>query len=111
MVGPMYDPGALNHRLMLQSSVETPDGCGGLVTTWQDVDLVWGAIQSVDPTVSIVSQQIQETTRSQIVIRYRDDVASGWRFVLADRFLEITTLHDPTETRRYLICQTEEQGR
>ena len=106
-----YDPGALRHRLMLQQTVETSDGCGGLTTTWQDVGFVWAAIQSIDPRTSITSQQTQETTRSQIVIRFRDDVASGWRFAIGDRSFEITTLHDPNEQRRYLICQVEEQGR
>ncbi len=111
MSGAVYDPGALNHRLRLQQKLETSDGCGGLTTAWQDVAAVWGGVIPSNPQSSAVAQQNQEIAQNQIVIRFREDVGSGWRFVLNDRQFEIKTVHDPDERRRYLVCQTQEQGR
>jgi len=106
-----FDPGALNHRLSLERSLEEPDGCGGLTTSWHSVALIWAKLKSIDPLTTIISQQKQEIGRHRIIIRYRDDVESGWRFLLNDRIFEIVAIHDPDEQHRYLVCQTEEQGR
>ncbi len=105
------DPGALNHRLILQSSLEEPDGCGGLTTTWQAVGSVWGAIEPINPTSGVVAQQQHETAHANIIIRFRSDVKNGWRFVLGARVFDITNAHDPDERRRYLVCHVEEEGR
>ena len=44
----------------------------------------------------------------RVTIRYRDDVRHAMRFVYRNRVLDIRTLRDPDETRRYLVCDCEE---
>jgi SPP1 family predicted phage head-tail adaptor len=60
---------------------------------------------------SEAAQQMEETAQHRIIIRYRDDVASGWRFVLKERELVIVTLVDPDQSRRFLSCLCEEAAR
>ncbi len=106
-----YDPGQLRHRLELQSLTETPDGCGGLITSWNHIDHVWGQIKPNRQVRQLQGQQVTELSTNIIIIRYREDVASGWRLVYDGRIFEILTLADLNERTEYLECHAREGGR
>ena len=57
------------------------------------------------------AQQNQETAQHRVLIRHRNDVASGWRFLLDGRELAILTVIDPDQSRRFLSCLCEEAAR
>ncbi len=101
----------MGHRLTLQERSEAMNTFGELQVTWTDVANVWGAIVSSTMQRREEAQQMSEFALHQIVIRYRDDVASGWRFLLGDRELSILTVVDPDQSRRFLSCQCEEAAR
>lgn len=104
-------PSALNHRLTLQRPVQTADGQGGLDTDWWEVDVVWGAVRPTQASRSQRAQQMVETVTHEITVRFRDDVESGWRFLLANREFAIRAVFDPDESGRFLRCHCEEEGR
>ena len=101
----------LSHRLELQSRHEAVGEGGELVTTWSPVARVWGALVDSRVVRSEEAQQNQETAQHRVLIRHRNDVASGWRFLLDGRELAILTVIDPDQSRRFLSCLCEEVAR
>lgn len=106
-----YDPGALNHLFQLEQIVETPDGCGGTDVSWLTVSQVWGRLIPRRVRTSEIAQQQTEHLLHDVVLRFREDIKSGWQLRMDERVFKIDTVHDPDERRRYLICSTKEEGR
>lgn len=104
------DAGRLKHHIALERPVETPDGSGGVTITWSEVASLWAAIEPVGAAMRNLAQQSSETITHRITVRFRNEIASGWRFKKATRTFRIITIHDPDETSRYQICRTEEEG-
>lgn len=103
-----FDPGALRTELSLQSAVLTGDGLGGHTAAWQDVATVFGLIEPVSQASRFGAGQVQEENTHRIIIRRRDGVAPGMRFVSQARVFDVLTVHDPDETGRYLACRVRE---
>ena len=59
----------------------------------------------------LLAGQEHEIASHTITMRWRSDVASGWRFVFGDRVFAIDHVSDPDEMRRYLVCDVTEEGR
>jgi len=110
MLTTFIDAGLLKHRVMLEQVIETPDGFGGMIVTWSEVAAIWVGIDSVRAAMRHLAQQSSETVTHRITLRYRKDIASGWRFKKGERIFKIITVHDPDETGRYMVCRTEEEG-
>lgn len=107
----VHDPGELNHRFSLEQLIETADGFGALDRQFQPIAMVWGALQPKRHDERLLAQQIDEQTTHVITIRFRTDVATGWRFVEGERIFAVVAITDPDERGRYLQCQTEEVAR
>lgn len=105
------DPGRLRHEVALENATLSPDGMGGHTESWTEIATVFARIEPLDVESRFGAGQTLETASHRFTIRYRADVASGMRFARADRTFEILTVHDPDETRRYLVCRTREDGR
>lgn len=105
------DPGAFRHEILLEEATLTPDGAGGHVESWSEVASVYARIEPVSAASRFGADQTLETVTHRITLRYRQNIASGMRFRLRARSFAIVTVHDPDETRRYLVCQTREEGR
>lgn len=105
------DPGKLRTRLTLESAVRSPDGAGGHVESWSAVANMFARVEPVSAKSRAGADQTIETVTHRIVIRCRDDVRSGMRFVHGNRVFAIVTVHDPDETGRYLVCEAREAGR
>lgn len=106
-----FDPGTLDKRVVLEAPVEISDGCGGLELSWSEVASIWASVQPIKPVVEQQAQQSTETLQHKVLIRFRTDVASGWRLRWNERLLDINSVYDPDERQRYLVCMTEEEGR
>jgi len=104
-------PSGMGHRLTLQSRTEAVGASGELDTNWSTVATIWGAFTSSDIQRREEAQQMLEIAQHQIVIRYRDDVASGWRFLIEGREISILTVLDPDQSKRFLSCQCQEAAR
>ncbi|MEM7303626.1 MAG: phage head closure protein [Pseudomonadota bacterium] len=105
------DPGGLRHRLILEQRTDTPDGAGGITESWTELGRIWGRVSPVSPSSGTTEDQVQETMRHRVIVRFRQDITSDCRFLFEGRELRILTVHDPDESKRYLICAVDETGR
>lgn len=107
----VFDPGALNHRMNVEMPLESTDGLGGMNINWMPVATVWTALQPLAAKFRQIAHQKAEEQSHSIVMRFREDISSGWRLVFNHRVFEIDTVFDPDESNRYLICMVKEAGR
>ena len=105
------DPGSLRVEFSLQQANTTIDGMGGHSESWAEIAKLFGRLEPMSAKAEFGAGQTREMVTHRIVVRWRPDLASGMRFVLANRTFDILTAHDPDETGRYLICNTREVGR
>ena len=105
------DPGQFRQEVALESASLAPDGMGGHTESWTEIATVFARIEPISAESRFGAGQTRETATHRLTLRYRDDVESGMRFTRGNREFEIMTVHDPDETRRYLVCRTREDGR
>ena len=104
----IVDPGRLSARLDLETPLQTDDGQGGLSSGWELAASLWARIE---PLRAVHREEASAGTAPithRITIRYRDDVRHGMRFVHRGRKFLIRAVRDPAESRRYLVCDCEE---
>lgn len=105
------DPGAFRSELSLQRAVATPDGAGGHTRTWEEVARLFAMIEPTRAFVRSGAGQEHEKLTHRVTLRFRTDVRSGMRFVRLGRVFAILAVHDPDESRRYLVCRAQEEER
>lgn len=105
------DPGAFRHELALEKATLAGDGAGGHAESWSEVATLYARIEPVSARSRFGADQTLEAVTHRITLRHRQNIESGMRFRLRARVFEILTVHDPDETRRYLVCQAREEGR
>lgn len=110
MRGAFVDPGRLRSELSLQQSEQTPDGLGGYIETWVETATLFGQVEPVIARDEFGADQTLESVTHRITVRWRDGLKSGMRFAKSGRTFAIATVHDPDESRRYLICRVKEIG-
>jgi SPP1 family predicted phage head-tail adaptor len=104
------DPGRLRAELALEASTPLADGLGGYTENWAEIGTVFALIEPVSAAARPGADQMLETVTHRITLRHRDGIASGMRFRKGQRVFAIVTVHDPDESRRYLVCTTREEG-
>ena len=104
------DPGALRSEFSLQACATTPDGLGGHTESWPEVATVFAQIEPVSASSKFGADQTLETVTHRITMRWRSDVASGMRLTKQGRVFDIVTVHDPDDSRRYVVCRVRESG-
>jgi SPP1 family predicted phage head-tail adaptor len=106
----LIDAGLLNHEMVLEVPVETPDGAGGFTTVWTGVATIWARLEPLDPArESWAGRDAAEQTH-RITIRFRDDVKQGMRLRRLTRLFPVLSVQDPDETGRFLVCRTREES-
>ena len=104
------DPGELNTELSLQQSMTVYDETGGFAESWTEMAVLFAKIEPVSAKATFEADQTAETVTHRITMRWMAGVASGMRFAKSERLFEISTVHDPDETARYLVCEVTEKG-
>jgi len=107
----LFDPGSMTARLDLQAPQAVPDGQGGATVTWEVMASLWARIEPVSFVVEEQAAGEGGTISHRIWVRFREDVSAGQRFRKGARTFLVRLVHDPDETRRYLVCQCEEEAR
>jgi len=107
----MLDPGQLSARLELEMPVPVSDGQGGIVPGYAIVTSLWARIEPVSMPDREQADMAVFSITHRISIRFRDDVTAGMRFRKGPRLFCIRAHFDPDETRRYLVCRCEEDGK
>lgn len=104
------DPGAFRHELTLEAATLVADGAGGHAEEWAEVATLFARVEPVAATSRFGADQSLETVTHRVTLRYRAGIASGMRMKRRGRIFDIVTVHDPDETRRYLVCRVREEG-
>lgn len=105
-----FDPGQMTARLDLEAPEATPDGQGGAVLAWNAVASLWAKIEPVSFVISEEGAAERGRISHRIWLRFRDGIAAGQRFRKGARIFTVKVVRDPDETRRYLVCQCEEEA-
>ena len=105
----MLQAGSFTVRLMLQSALETADGCGGFQLSWNDEFEVWARLVPISGIVKVRADNSQTELTHWIYLRKRSGISSGMRFVKGSRNFYIDTIVDPDETGRYFLCNVNEK--
>nr|WP_210011701.1 phage head closure protein [Neorhizobium galegae] len=106
-----FDPGSMTARLDLEMPKALPDGQGGATVTWEVTASLWARIEPVSFVVEERAAAEGGTISHRIWVRFRDGISAGQRFRKGARVFLVKLVHDPDETRRYLVCQCEEEAR
>lgn len=102
------DPGALRHRLTLETASEAPDGGGGLARTWTPLATLWAAIEPETPGPDVVAERAVGAVRHRVTLRTHPGVAPRRRFRTGARLLLIDAAVDPDGRGRWLVCRCRE---
>lgn len=97
--------GALRHRLLIEQQVQTPDGHGGYLTTWQPLeenDRIFAAIYDLGARALREAGALANQTTHRIVTRYRQDVRQGMRLIGNGRVYVIDAVLDAENRKEYL---------
>ena len=94
--------GKLRHRTTIQQLVNTDDGAGGSIETWQNVATVWAAIEPLRGNERYTAQQVQSTLSHKVTIRYHEGVKPQMRLTYKGRIFDIEAVIDIEERHRWL---------
>jgi SPP1 family predicted phage head-tail adaptor len=106
----LHDPGWLRHRVTLESAAGTADGAGGATIVWDTVATLWANLAPAAAGERIVAGHFTGVVTHEITFRWRADIAGGMRVSFRGRSFRILAVHDPDETRRYVIARTTEEA-
>ena len=95
-------------RFTLEMPVETPDGFGGVIRTWQAGPQVWGAMQMLTASERIRAGRPEAVVTHRAVLPFREGVTDAVRLTLGLRRFRIAAAADPDGSRRHLVCLLEE---
>ncbi|WP_029354116.1 head-tail adaptor protein [Bosea sp. 117] len=100
--------GAMRHRLVHETSVEVPDGAGGVRRSFIAVDLLWAAVETVAAPAEIADRPGAVLTH-RVTVRAPATVAAGDRLRLGARIFLVEAVSDPDMRGRRLLCQCREE--
>lgn len=102
--------GARGRRFVLEVPVETADGFGGVLRSYQSGPQLWGAIALLSADERIRADRPEQAATHRITLGFREGVTAAMRLVLGLRRFQIRAAGDPDGTRRQLVCWVEEIG-
>ena len=103
--------GALRRRLVLEAPVETPDGAGGQLTSFETVAAVWAQVEWLSGNERWRGERPEQAASHRITLRGRAGVDAGQRLRDGDKVFDIKAVGDPDGGGRRLICLVEEVSR
>lgn len=101
--------GALRHLVALQQRVDTIDGNGDTVTSWQPFAQVYAEIAPLSAREFVAAQSLQSSVSCRITIRYLAGVTATMRVVHGSTVYNIAgVLADAGSGREYLTLACSE---
>lgn len=96
--------GARRRRLVLEVSVDEPDGFGGRLRRYVAGPVLWGALESLGASAGNNGRG----GRYRVRLRYRAGILPAMRLADGARRFAIRSADDPDGARRALVCEVEE---
>jgi len=100
--------GDLNRRITLETLSTTPDGSGGVESTWTNLATVWAQVTPKGGSEKLHGDQLTPTITYDVTIRYRKDVDASMRVSYEGRKLRINGVIDNAEQHRFLSLSCDE---
>jgi SPP1 family predicted phage head-tail adaptor len=98
----------LNKRLVIEAPLPGLSDGGSETISWQPLGTVWAALRPKSGREAVHADAQTLHTTHEIWLRYRADLTGAMRFRLGLRVFAITSILDPDERQRWLVCQTDE---
>ncbi|MEP3628874.1 MAG: phage head closure protein [Hyphomicrobiales bacterium] len=108
MRGAINNPGELSHLLVLQKCERVADGLGGQSENWVKLRNVWARVSLQSQREVATGDHLAGELNYEVLIRYRDDIEVGMRFVFRDQNLEIQSCADIAGDQCFLVCLCQE---
>lgn len=100
--------GELRTRAVLEAPDDTVDDAGALVRVWRPVASIWAKVSQRRGAEVFVAGEQESVLTSEVVVRWRPEIAGPMRFRVGSRALLIRAAFDPDGHRRFLVCVCEE---
>ena len=100
--------GQLRTRAVLEAPDDSVDDAGALVRIWRPVASIWAKVSPRRGAEVFVAGAQESVLTSEVVVRWRPDIASPMRLRVGERALLIRVAFDPDGHRRFLVCVCEE---
>ncbi len=100
--------GGRGRRFTLELPLESPDGFGGVIRTYQAGSRLWGEIEMLSAAERARADRQEGVATHRLTLRYRDGVTAAMRLTLGLRRFRIRHAGDPDGRRRALVCLLEE---
>ncbi|MDA0780673.1 MAG: phage head closure protein [Rickettsiales bacterium] len=91
----------MRERVKFQTESDVADGGGGFTATWINHVTVWGKVSPVKIDEEAQADQLQAEVLYKIKIRYRSDLSEKMRIVWQGKNLNIRSITNPDERKRY----------
>jgi SPP1 family predicted phage head-tail adaptor len=95
-------------RFTLELPLETPDGFGGVIRSYQPGPLLWGAIEQVSAAERVRAERTEAVVTHRVTLRHRTGITERHRLALGIRRFRIRSASDPDGSARELVCLVEE---
>lgn len=105
----MTDPGSLDKRLIVEAPVETPDGAGGMVRTYEAVATVWASITPVTARPAVDADRAGALVTHRIVVRTGPVLSTRHRLRNGGRVFAIAAFRDADGRGRFIDISAQER--
>lgn len=100
--------GRLKRRIAIEAPVDTPDGAGGVIRTWDTADTVWAAVEPVGAGFRLAAGQAGQTVTHRITLRAGPELTVRHRLNDGTLTYEIRSVRTADAEARFLVALTEE---
>lgn len=100
--------GKLRKKVELQSYATSRDDFGAEIETWSTYAKVWAGIEPLAGRELVYAQQVSETTKIRITIRYNSSVVAKHRVKFGLRLFDINAIIDTDEKNKEMILMCSE---
>ena len=94
--------GELRQRITFQQPVKAEDGYGGHVVTWANLVSVWARVEPISGREYFEAHKIQAEVTHRVKVRWLVTVNKSMRILYGERVLEIESIIDIDERRKFL---------
>jgi SPP1 family predicted phage head-tail adaptor len=104
----MSNPALLSRRLALEAPVDSADGAGGVVRSFEAVATLWAEVTPVSAARALEADRLGARITHRIGIRFADDITTRHRFREGARIFRIVSVRDRDGRKRFLQIEAEE---
>jgi len=104
----MTRAGTMRERITIQSETASADGQGGSTSGWTTFSTVWARVQPLRGREQREALQVQDEQVYQVTVRYLAGVTPKMRILWGARTLNIRSVVNADERKRFLEMVAEE---